>query len=264
MLNEDYEVELLKKLPKYHRRIYDFQQIAGAQTPELQFLLQAIDFVLDSWFITTATEYGISRQEKIAGIIPNPSDTLETRRFRLLTQMTDKIPYTDITLEEKLDSLCGKGNYSIVRDYVNYKISIDTSLGVVGAFDEVCNALLKLLPCNLVLEVTNTLKEQKLTLTYIGVVTSTAMRYLVTNDINCGYLGNISMYYGLGVSKADTHIITHDTDIKNALELTVKGAVGVGTAHTRIITHDISGKANTGGNATVVNPINTATVITIN
>ena len=125
MLSEDYIVELLKKLPVYHRNIYEFQQIAGAQEPELQALLIAIDAVLDNWFVFTANEAGISRLEKIAGITPDTGSDLETRRYRLLAKMTEKIPYTDETLEQRLGSLAGEGNYSIVRDYLHYKIQIN-------------------------------------------------------------------------------------------------------------------------------------------
>ena len=61
MLNDEYEVELLQKLPRYHRNIYEFQQISKADTPELKLLLKHIDTILSNWFIDTADDYGISR-----------------------------------------------------------------------------------------------------------------------------------------------------------------------------------------------------------
>ena len=127
MLNAEYEIELLKKLPLFHRNIYEFQQISKATTPELEQLLHKIDFILDNWFIDTSDEYGISRMEKIVGIVSDSNIDLETRRFNLLLKMSEKLPYTDETLEERLTSLCGAGNYSIQRDYDNYKIDITTS-----------------------------------------------------------------------------------------------------------------------------------------
>ena len=125
MLNDEYEVELLQKLPRYHRNIYEFQQISKADTPELKLLLKHIDTILSNWFIDTADDYGISRLEKIAGIIPDSSVDLEIRKFNLLLKMSEKLPYTDETLEERLTSLCGAGNYSVFRDYDNYFLSIN-------------------------------------------------------------------------------------------------------------------------------------------
>lgn len=210
LIDEEYKVELLKKLPKYHRKIYEFQQITGAQTPELELLLIAVDFVLDSWFIETATEYGIARLEKIAGLTPTEGETLDSRRFRLLAKYTEKVPYTDETLEERLASLCGSGNYTIVRDYIHYKISIDTTLGVEGAFDDMCKALANMLPCNLVVTLTNTLKAQKSTLSYVGVGLSRAFHYIITNDVNEDLSIMMPLNKAIGVGSASTHKVTND------------------------------------------------------
>ena len=128
MLNEDYKVELLKKLPVYHRNIYEFKQIAEAQTPELEALLNAIEFVLDNFYIDTATEYGINRFESIMGLTYEEGDTLETRRFRVLTKWNDQIPYTEEVLNELLTILCGEGGYLLKIDEANYALTVKLAL----------------------------------------------------------------------------------------------------------------------------------------
>ena len=183
MLNDEYEVELLQKLPRYHRNIYEFQQISKADTPELKLLLKHIDTILSNWFIDTADDYGISRLEKIAGIIPDSSVDLELRKFNLLLKMSEKLPYTDETLEERLTSLCGAGNYSVFRDYDNYFLSILTTLEDGNTFDSIIEALDKMIPCNLVLEVKNVVTASSTGVTYTGGVVTVREIISVTNNI---------------------------------------------------------------------------------
>ena len=183
MLNDEYEVELLQKLPRYHRNIYEFQQISKADTPELKLLLKHIDTILSNWFIDTADDYGIYRLEKIAGIIPDSSVDLELRKFNLLLKMSEKLPYTDETLEERLTSLCGAGNYSVFRDYDNYFLSILTTLEDGNTFDSIIEALDKMIPCNLVLEVKNVVTASSTGVTYTGGVVTVRELISVTNNI---------------------------------------------------------------------------------
>jgi hypothetical protein len=264
MLSEDYVVELLKKLPVYHRRIYEYQQIAGAQEPELQLLLMAIDAVLDDWFVYTATETGIARMEKIAGITPDASIDLETRRYRLLAKMTEKIPYTDETLEQRLGALAGDDNYSIVRDYINYKIQVNTTVTDRGSFDEICNALVKMIPCNLILEVLNTITESKETSIFYGICVSTAMGYMITHDVKLDDSLKMDLNSAVGLSEASSYRVTHDLKETGTSKLGIYEGMGVGVAESKTITHDNTFAETLSGNSTVAFPVTTATVITIN
>lgn len=184
MLNDEYEVELLQKLPRYHRNIYEFQQIAKADTPELKLLLKHLDTILSNWFIDTADDYGISRLEKIVGIVPDSSLDLEVRKFNLLLKMSEKLPYTDETLEERLTSLCGAGNYSIYRDYDNYILSVITSLEDNNVFESMIEALDKMVPCNLIVSVSNGNTVSSTGVIYTGGVNIIKEMISVTNNIN--------------------------------------------------------------------------------
>lgn len=265
LLDEEYKVELLKKLPAYHRKFHEYKQISKALTPELEALLIVVDYILDSWFIETADEKGIAKQEKIAGIVPAIGDSLETRKFKLLLRMTEKIPYTDTTLEERLNSLCGgKENYSIVRDYTHYKISINTTLGIAGAFDLVADALITMLPNNLVLDLTNTLKAELCNLTYIGGVCNTAFSYLITHDRSFDNSLDMQMINAVGMSEGYTHKVTHDISTENSSIMSMNVGTPVAFGTTTILTHDIKTKKDVSGNSTVGTPISTAQTITIN
>lgn len=154
MLSEDYKVDLLEKLPLYHRGIYEYQQIAKAQEPELEAILKAIDFVLDNFFIETATEYGISRLEKMARVTPVEGDTLDTRRFNLLAKWNSNIPYTEQALNQLLSALCGEDGYKLIIDGANYTLTVKLALYNESNIEAVRELLEKVVPANMVINIT--------------------------------------------------------------------------------------------------------------
>jgi len=234
------DVNLLSYWMPLLRALKEFQEIAKSEEPEIQFILEACDRTLDNMFIDTADEYGISRYEHIMGLVPNPDDTLDTRRFKVLSKWNDKVPYTDRELYNRLLSLCGTGNFEIFERYKEYKLDIETSLGVKGAFDEVCKMLDLMLPCNLLVSIINKLKAQKSSPMYLGGAVCVAVVYQITNDINREYLSENVAYYGNATAHGGTHLITHDISAKDASSMALNGAVGVCMAYTTLITNDIA------------------------
>lgn len=66
--------------------------------------------------IMTSEESGITRREKILGIQPPDTASLEDRRLEVLMRWYDTPLYTETTLRNKLDSVLGKDNYVLVVD----------------------------------------------------------------------------------------------------------------------------------------------------
>lgn len=62
-------------------------------------------------FLDSADEEGISRFEKIEGIVPFAGQDVDSRRMACITKWNNFIPYTEKTLIKMLDSWCGTGNY---------------------------------------------------------------------------------------------------------------------------------------------------------
>lgn len=89
-------------------QIYEAEEKVGNQFDE------AIQDVDRDIYIEDATETGIARREKILNITPQDTDTIEERRFRVKTKWNDTYPYTYIDLLQRLDTLLGKGTYTIV------------------------------------------------------------------------------------------------------------------------------------------------------
>lgn len=259
------EIDLLGYWMPVLRQLKEFKEIAKAETPELKYILEQVERTLNNMFIETADEYGIKRFEDMMGIYPEAGASLETRRFNVLVKWNDKVPYTEKELYNRLISICGDDNFSVNPDYKNYFLEIITHLGIEGAFDIISSILQDMIPCNLVLDLKNTLEEGNTTPFSVAVVSCVAMRYQITNDIK----STVNKSSDLNVAQAlstggSSGAITMDIAVKDAVESPYYEGVGVGIAFTKIITHDINSKATNSGNTTVASPVNTATVITIN
>lgn len=178
-------VDLLSYWMPILRQLKEFKEIAKAEEPEIRLILEAIDRTLANMFIETADEYGIKRFEDMMGIYPDAEADLEQRRLNALIKWGDKVPYTYRTLYERLYSLCGGDDkFSIVEHYEQYLIEIITHLGVKGSLDAVQGFLLEMLPCNMVLNLSNNLDESSTTVGIRPVtVATTAFCHLITNDI---------------------------------------------------------------------------------
>lgn len=139
--------------PEILREVKEFKEIASAENPELEMLWQEIKNMLDDQFISTATEKGIVRREKILNVTPFADDTLETRRFRLKGLWNEKLPYTYRVLKNKLDSLCGADGYAISLNAGDYSLDIKVELTVKRMFDEINKMARQMVPANIVVTV---------------------------------------------------------------------------------------------------------------
>lgn len=108
------EVDLVSYLPPFMRDYKEPAAALKAEEPEFAKAWEAVDGVLRNHFISTADEYGIARREKILGICPADSDTIETRRARVQNRWKNRLPYTMRVLEAKLSELFGGRHHFFV------------------------------------------------------------------------------------------------------------------------------------------------------
>lgn len=148
----DRTINLIEYVPPILAETKEFQAICAAENAEIERLRTAYLNLFADQFIQTATENGIARLEKIMGIVPKGTDTLEIRRFRLLARKQEKLPYTKWTLPEQLAALCGDDGYSLNIDHASRKIAVRVALTVKGMYDAVELLLLKQRPANMIVD----------------------------------------------------------------------------------------------------------------
>ena len=144
------EVDLLSYLPPFLQEFKENRETLEAENPEFVLVWNGADRVLKNEFIETADEFGISRFENILKIIPSGSDTLESRRRKVFLRWFNKIPYTLRAFLERLEAICGDSDFTVTKEFLNYKIDITTHLEWDGQTAELDRLIEEMMPCNMV------------------------------------------------------------------------------------------------------------------
>ena len=134
------ERRLLDYLPFILREYPQFQAMMDTQQPEFEMAWDSMATLRNDLFVLTASERGLSRWENLLGIIPKASDSMDTRRVRILAMLNRQLPYTISQLRRVLESLYGPGaaGAEISENSYLLRVSIpytDTWADVVGLVD---------------------------------------------------------------------------------------------------------------------------------
>lgn len=131
------DVKLLGHLPPFIQEYLEIREIMKTENPEFQLVEDESEIIKNNQFIQSCNLTGISKFEKLIGIVPSADDTLESRINRVLVRWNDTVPYTWKTLLNKLDTLCGgSDNYEIIRKLDEHKLEITTHLDLYGQVEE--------------------------------------------------------------------------------------------------------------------------------
>ena len=144
--------KLIDYLPQILREVREFGSIVQVEQPEVVSLWTELDNVLDDQFINDATENGVKRWENILGIYPKATESLDTRKFRVLTRLNEQLPYTYKGLQQQLISLCGDNGYTIELKKDDYTLIIKIKLYAKNKYDEIKSMLARIVPANIVVD----------------------------------------------------------------------------------------------------------------
>ncbi len=140
---------LIEYLPRFMQNFSELKELLNAANLETDNLNSAVGRILDEAFIDSCTEYGLQKYEKFLHIVPCESESLEYRRIRVKARWYDYCPYTLRALVNRLNSLCGVGNYSLEADLENYYLKITTDFDTIGSTDELIYIRDSILPMNI-------------------------------------------------------------------------------------------------------------------
>lgn len=142
--------KLINYLPEVLRNFREFREVFETEEPELLKVQEELLKVLNDLFIEDATERGIKRWEKILKITPKATEGLKDRKFRIISYITRKLPFTLRTLEQMLETLCGKNNYEIELHHNDYEIEVRINLADNNNIMDVLSLLEIIVPANLI------------------------------------------------------------------------------------------------------------------
>ena len=145
--------EIESYYPDILKEVREFQALAVAENPEMEFIYTAIEDVMDEQFISTAKNYGVARLEKIVGITSKATDTLAERKFKVLAKYNEDVPYTVPKLNELLTTLCRTDGYTLEINNGAFNLKVKVALTSKKNKDAVSELLERVVPMNMVLSV---------------------------------------------------------------------------------------------------------------
>lgn len=154
------ERKLLDYLPYVIRDYAEYQGLMAGEQPEFERVWDRTDELLENQFVLSAGNLGLSRWEEILGIIPKATDSLEDRRFRVLTRLNEELPYTLPQLRNILQTLCGEGNFSAEIEAETYELIVKIGLAARRNFSDVEALLERVSPENLILNLSQLYNTQ--------------------------------------------------------------------------------------------------------
>lgn len=142
--------KLIDYLPPFMQKYRELTVLMDAEQPEVDRLWTAVENALADQFVMDATEDGIKRWERVLGIFPKGTDTLDERKFRVIAMLNKELPYTLRSFEQILTNLCGADGYSIDVNAAEYKIEIKLAVANKSNYGEVEKLLNTMIPANMV------------------------------------------------------------------------------------------------------------------
>lgn len=145
--------KLIDYLPPVIRNVREYQAIMNdGEQAEVSVLWDAVDAAFNDQFVNSATVNGVERWENILGIKPKGTDTLDARKFRILSRLNEQLPYTLPVLKSMLQSLCGEDGYSVEVQNELYTLKVKIALVAKSNFDDVGVLLNRVVPANMIIE----------------------------------------------------------------------------------------------------------------
>lgn len=145
---------LMEYYPEFLKQVLEFHYInTAAMEPYVNELEREERRFIDRHYIFRADETGLAYMEKIYGLTPKDSDTLEDRRVRLWLYLADPRPFTYRRMRQWMDSICGKDGYTAELFPDEYRLKVRVALTSRSQYATVEAFLRRMIPANIVLDI---------------------------------------------------------------------------------------------------------------
>ena len=154
MMYED-RLHLIEYIPHIIRDVDEYKALLNdGEQPQITSLWGALENALNDQFIVDATENGVKRWEKILGIFPKGTATLDERKFTILARINEELPFTMNMLKSKLETLCGAEGegYTLSLNANQYRLIVKIALISVSKYQDVQELLNRIVPANMIID----------------------------------------------------------------------------------------------------------------
>ena len=139
----------LEHLPLFIQQFREIRHIMEAENPEFQLVIDESEKIKNKKFIERDLSGAFPFQSFGGTLNTFPCDTLGSRVSRIMIRWNEVVPYTYKALVQKLVQLCDGLNFTINRNFNEYKMEIITHLELSGQVDELQYLLGYMIPVNL-------------------------------------------------------------------------------------------------------------------
>ena len=147
----------------------------------------------------------------------------------------------------KLEALCGDSDFTIIKEYDNYTITIIVDLEMFGQVDELDYIIESMIPCNMIVISRNEIPCKASGFALFSGGICFVQDFFITNDFRESYTVNSKAAFGGGMVEEVHYFITNDSKENIAVNgAAVHGGGAVNTA-TVVITNDFNEQFNING-----------------
>ena len=128
--NKDREINLIKYIPDVLSDVDEYKAIMTLETKKKKEQWQHTENIFDSQYILEAPELGVSLFEKMHGIKPLDTETLQERRNRIYVLYNEVSPFTRRWFQTSLEKMCGGKSHVSVR-YLTETFTVEITFNCV-------------------------------------------------------------------------------------------------------------------------------------
>lgn len=228
--------DLKRLLPDWYEGIYETDVLMNVEQSLFELLLIQIQTVQSNQFISTADSKTIAIYEQMLGITVEAGDTLDMRRFRVLTRLSTQKPYTRRYLEELLSSF---GDPATVEVFSNdYLVKIVTDFQKAGQMNELDYLIRSIVPANLLINIRNEFGAQTGSESYLAAAMVVTEYVTITHDYNESAEIRGTGNQAAGVVITESVTITQDYIENPEIRTVGKQAIGAVITETVTISND--------------------------
>lgn len=137
-------------VPNIYTEVKEMDELVNTYDKLLDITDNLISTFEKGQFVSTADVTVIAEWEKLLGIIPKSTDTLEFRRERVINRLSMSPPFSMPYLRQRFDKIIGIGKYNAYIDYDNYTLYVESSAENQYWAEEIYITINKLKPANIV------------------------------------------------------------------------------------------------------------------
>lgn len=157
-----------------------------AGQPAFESLWGAMDAAFLDQHVRDATVYGVERWERMLKIRPKANESLDERKFRILTRLNESLPYTMRTLRATLAALCGENGYIAELFASEYRLMVRVALAFRSTYESVETLLGRIVPCEIVIDLSLMYNQHDLLKRYTHRQLAAYTHYALRNEVISG------------------------------------------------------------------------------